>query len=389
MSNTTTPSVVAIGELLWDMLPDGRKPGGAPANFIYHVAQNGVRGTAVTAVGDDELGRDLVSILADNDVNVAAQVNDYPTGITAVRLDDGGIPEYDVVKGVAWDHIEFTDEVRGLVRGADAICYGTIAAREAWGTRDTIYRMIDAASPDAIRLFDINIRSGFVNKEVITRFLEGATILKINDEELPIVANLFGLDSPGDDIASRQRVMEALAGMFDLDVTILTAGDAYSIVMGRDETSILPTPKVDVVDTVGAGDSFSGAFLAYLLRGFSIPTAHQRAVEVSAFVCGRSGALAAIPCGAAGTVIPQSLILRFRPWRAFSHRPGPPPPISSSTKKDPSCHNAISFPVLLPAPRSADCSTVTTPPSSMAPPRSSRNIFTPATPCLASPSVRR
>ena len=290
MSNTTTPSVVAIGELLWDMLPDGRKPGGAPANFIYHVAQNGVRGTAVTAVGDDELGRDLVSILADNDVNVAAQVNDYPTGITAVRLDDGGIPEYDVVKGVAWDHIEFTDEVRGLVRGADAICYGTIAAREAWGTRDTIYRMIDAASPDAIRLFDINIRSGFVNKEVITRFLEGATILKINDEELPIVANLFGLDSPGDDIASRQRVMEALAGLFDLDVTILTAGDAYSIVMGRDETSILPTPKVDVVDTVGAGDSFSGAFLAYLLRGFSIPTAHQRAVEVSAFVCGRSGA---------------------------------------------------------------------------------------------------
>ena len=150
--------------------------------------------------------------------------------------------------------------------------------------------MVDAASPDAIRLFDINIRSGFVNKEVITRFLEGATILKINDEELPIVANLFGLDSPGDDIASRQRVMEALAGMFDLDVTILTAGDAYSIVMGRDETSILPTPKVDVVDTVGAGDSFSGAFLAYLLRGFSIPTAHQRAVEVSAFVCGRSGA---------------------------------------------------------------------------------------------------
>lgn len=96
--------------------------------------------------------------------------------------------------------------MRGLVRGADAICYGTIAAREAWGTRDTIYRM-NAASPDAIRLFDINIRSGFVNKEVITRFLEGATILKINDEELPIVANLFGLDSPGVDIASRQRVI--------------------------------------------------------------------------------------------------------------------------------------------------------------------------------------
>lgn len=290
MPNTTKPSVVAVGELLWDMLPDGRKPGGAPANFIYHVAQNGVQGTAVTAVGNDDLGRDLVSILADNGVNVAAQVNDYPTGVTAVRLDDNGIPEYDVVKGVAWDHIEFTDNVRALVRAADAICYGTIAAREAWGTRDTIYQMIDAARPDAIRLFDINIRSGFVNKEVITRFLEGATVLKINDEELPIVANLFGLDSPGDDIKLQRQTMKMLSEMFNLDVTILTAGDAYSIVVGRDETSILPTPKVDVVDTVGAGDSFSGAFLAYLLRGFPIPAAHRRAVAVSAFVCSQSGA---------------------------------------------------------------------------------------------------
>lgn len=388
MSNTTTPSVVAIGELLWDMLPDGRKPGGAPANFIYHVAQNGVRGTAVTAVGDDELGRDLVSILADNDVNVAAQVNDYPTGITAVRLDDGGIPEYDVVKGVAWDHIEFTDEVRGLVRGADAICYGTIAAREAWGTRDTIYRMIDAASPDAIRLFDINIRSGFVNKEVITRFLEGATILKINDEELPIVANLFGLDSPGDDIASRQRVMEALAGMFDLDVTILTAGDAYSIVMGRDETSILPTPKVDVVDTVAPAIRFPERSSPTCCEASRFRP-HTSARSRSPRSCADGPAPGRNTLRRCGNGDPAVLILRFRPWRAFSHRPGPPPPISSSTKKDPSCHNAISFPVLLPAPRSADCSTVTTPPSSMAPPRSSRNIFTPATPCLASPSVRR
>lgn len=290
MPNTTKPSVVAVGELLWDMLPDGRKPGGAPANFIYHVAQNGVQGTAVTAVGNDDLGQDLVSILADNGVNVAAQVNDYPTGVTAVRLDDNGIPEYDVVKGVAWDHIEFTDNVRALVRAADAICYGTIAAREAWGTRDTIYQMIDAARPDAIRLFDINIRSGFVNKEVITRFLEGATVLKINDEELPIVANLFGLDSPGKDIRSQQRAMRTLCEMFNLDVAILTAGDAYSIVMGHDEISILPTPQVEVADTVGAGDSFSGAFLAYLLRGFAIPAAHRRAVDVSAFVCSQSGA---------------------------------------------------------------------------------------------------
>ncbi|OZG60275.1 MULTISPECIES: carbohydrate kinase family protein [Bifidobacterium] len=290
MTNSSPATVVTIGELLWDMLPDGKKPGGAPANFVYHAAHNGVEATAVTAVGDDELGRELVSVLSEGGVNVVAQVNEYPTGITSVSLDADGVPSYDVVRGVAWDHIAFTDEVKELVSHADAICYGTIAAREAWGTRDAIYAMIDAARDDAVRFFDINIRSGFVNKEVITRFMEGATILKINDEELPVVANLFGIDAPGESIASQQNVMRVLAEQFDLDVVILTAGGDYSIVMGRDEISILPTPKVDVADTVGAGDSFSGAFLAYLLRGYDLAAAHRRAVEVSAFVCTQSGA---------------------------------------------------------------------------------------------------
>lgn len=290
MSDSKPKSVLTMGELLWDMLPDGKKPGGAPANFVYHAAQNGVKATAVTAVGDDELGHELVSLLAERGVNVAAQVNEYETGITAVSLDENGIPSYDVVRDRAWDHIAFTDDVRRLVEQSDAICYGSIAAREPHGTRDAIYAMIGAAGPDTVRFFDINIRSGFADHDVLERMLAGATILKINDEELPIVAHLFDVPVPEFSVPSQTECMKAVKAMFDLDVVILTAGDSYSIVMGGETTSILPTPKVEVADTVGAGDSFSGAFLAYLLRGFSLREAHERAVEVSAFVCTRQGA---------------------------------------------------------------------------------------------------
>ncbi len=290
MPDSKTKSVLTMGELLWDMLPDGKKPGGAPANFVYHAAQNGIKATAVTAVGNDELGRELVSLLTERGVNVAAQVNEYETGITAVSLDGNGVPSYDVVRDRAWDHIAFTDDVRKLVEQSDAICYGSIAAREPHGTRDAIYAMIDAAGPDTIRFFDINIRSGFADHDVLERMLDGATILKINDEELPVVAHLFDLSAPEPNVSSQTECMKAMKTMFGLDVVILTAGDAYSIVMGDETTSILPTPKVEVADTVGAGDSFSGAFLAYLLRGFSLRAAHQRAVEVSAFVCTRQGA---------------------------------------------------------------------------------------------------
>lgn len=290
ISNGDSKSVLTMGELLWDMLPTGKKPGGAPANFVYHVAQNGVKATAITAVGDDELGHELVQLLTDRGVNVAAQVNDYETGVTAVTLDGNGIPSYDVVRDRAWDHIAFTDEVKGLVEQSDAICYGSIAAREPHGTRDAIYAMIDAAGSDTVRFFDINIRSGFTDRDVLERLLDGATILKINDEELPIVAKLFGLPEPDFTMPTQVESMKAVKERFNLDVVILTAGDAYSAVMGDDTTSILPTPKVDIADTVGAGDSFSGAFLAYLLRGYSLRAAHERAVKVSAFVCTQEGA---------------------------------------------------------------------------------------------------
>lgn len=284
------PRIVAAGELLWDLLPGGKQPGGAPANFVYHAAHNGAHATAVTAVGDDALGRELVGLLRASHVAVLAQVADRPTGVTHVSLEDG-IPAYEVARDAAWDHIAYTPEVAALVSRADAVCYGSIAARMDRGTRQALYAMVDdAARHGAQRFFDVNIRCGFTDPAVIGRLLDGATIVKVNDEELPVLAAMDGLEAPGDDPAGQEATLRALMDRHGLDMAILTAGDRYSMVATPDATSLLETPKVRVADTVGAGDSFSGAFLARLLRGDTVRDAHRRAVDVAAHVCRHRGA---------------------------------------------------------------------------------------------------
>ena len=255
--NAQSKSVLTMGELLWDMLPDGEKPGGAPANFVYHAAQNGVKATAVTAVGDDELGRELVQLLTERGVNVAAQTNEYATGITAVSLDENGVPSYDVVRDRAWDHIAFTDQVRTLVENADAICYGTLALRSP-ETHDTIIELLKHTKPGAMKFFDINLRGDHYSKELIEELLEAATVFKINDAELLLLRDMFDIRGTSDDDACRWFMSE-----YGLDYVILTGGSTFSTIISKNgESSTLATPHVEVVDTVGAGDSFSGTFTA-------------------------------------------------------------------------------------------------------------------------------
>ena len=271
-------SVIGIGEALFDVLPEGKKLGGAPANFAYHVSQFGIESCAVSAKGDDELGKELIAELDVHHLNYQIETVDYPTGTVQVSLDANGIPAYDIKEGAAWDNMPFTPALEEKAKNCTAVCFGSLAQRNEV-SRNTIHRFLDTMPNEEGRykVFDINLRQGFFTKEIITESIKRCNILKINDEELITISRLFGY--PGIDL---QNKCWLLLGKYNLKMLILTCGVNGSYVFTTGEVSFIETPKVEVADTVGAGDSFTGAFVASILRGKSVREAHELAVKVSA-----------------------------------------------------------------------------------------------------------
>lgn len=178
----TTPIVLSLGELLWDMLPSGKRAGGAPVNFAYHAMKNGTEGWAISAVGEDELGDELIAKANEAGINTVIQRNAWPTSTVEVALKNG-IPEYTIVKGVAWDHILYTRQLIDVVSKADAVCFGTLALRSP-ESHATITELLKHTKPGAMKFFDINLRGDHYSKELIEELLKAATVFKINDEEL-------------------------------------------------------------------------------------------------------------------------------------------------------------------------------------------------------------
>ena len=284
-------SVIGIGEALFDVLPEGKKLGGAPANFAYHVSQFGLESCAVSAMGDDELGKELEKELNDHHLNYQIDKVAYPTGTVQVSLDANGIPCYDIKEGAAWDNIPYTPALEKLAENCTAACFGSLAQRNEV-SRNTIYCFLDhmPKGEGILKIFDINLRQGFYNKDIITDSIKRCNILKINDEELITVSRIFGY--PGIDLENKCWL---LLGKYNLKMLILTCGVNGSYVFTPGEVSFIETPKVEVADTVGAGDSFTGAFVASILKGKSVREAHELAVKVSAFVCTQNGAMPVLP----------------------------------------------------------------------------------------------
>ena len=275
--------IVGIGEILWDMLPSGKALGGAPANFAYHAGRLGEEGWAVSAVGDDALGREILDLVKSKGLRNLIAVTDKPTGTVQVELDDRGVPAYSIMEDVAWDNIPFTPEMEELAKRADAVCFGSLVQR--MNSRSSVMRFIRAMRPDALKVFDINLRQHYYSCEVIVESLMLADILKINDEEIRIVAGMLGLS---DDAVTACR---ELIGSFGLRLVILTKGPEGSEVITADKVIPQGVDDVEIVDTVGAGDSFTAAFTVAYLRGDTLAEAQRLASATASYVCSRKGAM--------------------------------------------------------------------------------------------------
>lgn len=279
--------IVGMGEALWDVLPEGKKIGGAPANFAYHVSQFGFDSRVVSAVGNDELGDEIMSVFKEKKLNTQIERVDYPTGTVQVTLDAEGVPCYEIKEGVAWDNIPFTDELKRLALNTRAVCFGSLAQRNE-ASRATINRFLDTMPEidGQLKIFDINLRQDFYTKEVLRDSFQRCNVLKINDEELVTISRMFGY--PGIDLQDKCWILLA---KYNLKMLILTCGINGSYVFTPGVVSFQETPKVPVADTVGAGDSFTATFIAAILKGKSINEAHRLAVDVSAYVCTKAGAM--------------------------------------------------------------------------------------------------
>ena len=283
--------VVGMGGALWDVLPEGKKIGGAPANFAYHVSQFGLPSCVVSAVGDDALGDEILDNFTSKGLKQLIEKVPYPTGTVQVEIDQAGVPQYEIKENVAWDNNPWTPALEELASHTKAVCFGSLAQRNVV-SRETINRFLDAMpkSDDSLVVFDVNLRQGFYNKEILCNSMEHCNILKINDEELVTVSRMFGY--PGIDLQDKCWI---LLGKYNLKMLILTCGINGSYVFTPGNVSFLPTPKVEVADTVGAGDSFTAAFISCILKGMPVAVAHHRAVDTSAFVCTQNGAMPVLP----------------------------------------------------------------------------------------------
>ncbi len=276
--------IVGIGEILFDLLPAGAQLGGAPANFAYHVCRLGGRGVAVSAIGKDKLGEEVKSILASKKLEAVLPEVDHPTGVVHVDLDGRGVPQYTIVEDVAWDNVPYTPEMKELASQAAAVCFGTLAQRNPV-TRATVMSFIADMPSDSLKVYDINLRQHFYSREIIEDSLRVSDILKINDEEIGVVSELLGLGP------SPAQACLSLISLYGLRLVILTKGADGSEVITPDARYRVKCPKVKIADTVGAGDSFTAAFVYSYLRGDSIEDCHRVANRISAFVCSRNGAM--------------------------------------------------------------------------------------------------
>lgn len=283
------PTIICFGEILWDVLPDRRIAGGAPMNVAFHVNQLGMRSKMISSVGDDELGKELIRFLENKGVSTSLIQTDptFPTGIVNVVLDNGGSPSYEIVSPVAWDHIRPDDKTKDVVKSADALVFGSLACRTEQN-RSTLLEYLELAP---IRILDVNLRAPFYSRPLIESLLAKADIVKMNDEELALIAGWQ--NAAGDE----KTQMGIIRDKFGLDALILTKGRNGAACLGESGYHEHPGFRVKVQDTIGSGDSFLAAFLSKFLKGEASPDCLAFAGAVGALVATKAGGTPELAAG--------------------------------------------------------------------------------------------
>ncbi|MFC1861044.1 carbohydrate kinase [Chloroflexota bacterium] len=283
-------SLVGIGEMLWDIFPDGKQLGGAPLNFAYHAAALDEDGFVVSSVGCDELGRELLKRLDDLSLSqdyIAADLF-HPTGTVSINVGADGSPSYNIRQEAAWDYIPQTDSLMELAKEADAIVFGTLAQR-CDVSRTTIRNFVTGASWQTLRILDLNLRQTFYSSEIIEWSLNACNVLKINEDELNMLSNLFPI--AGDE----NKILRILGEGFNLRLIALTRGEKGSVLYSPQQLSVHEGYKTEVVDAVGCWDAFTAALVSGILEVFNLDTINDYANRIASFVCSKRGAAPALP----------------------------------------------------------------------------------------------
>lgn len=291
MSKEGSFTLVGLGEILWDMLPAGKQLGGAPANFAYHARALGAEGVVVSCIGDDELGKEILSQLGSLglDCGYIAVDKAHRTGTVTVKLDADGVPDFTIHENVAWDVIPLDAGLLELAGRADAVCFGSLCQRSDV-SRNTVRRFLEKTKPECLRIFDINIRQSYYSKDIVGAMLEASNVLKLNDDELPLVAEM--LDIKG----AESEILAELVARYGLRLVVLTKGAEGSRLYGTDgDSKSKGVPPEKIADTVGAGDAFTAAVAVGLLNGNGLEQINAHANRVASFVCSEHGATPKLP----------------------------------------------------------------------------------------------
>lgn len=283
-------TIAAIGELLWDVLPETEVIGGAPVNFAYHVTALGAKGIPISTIGRDARGEMALLELQKRGVDTSAiSISDnFPTGYVLATVDSEGIASYSFPDEVAWDHLQVNDYAEKLRSTIDAVCFGSLAQRSPHSRR-TIHGFLDSLGNGVVKVFDINIRQDFYSKEVVKSSLKRTDILKLNEDELPILAQLLELKGSG------ESFLPKLIERYQLKMLILSRGDKGSLLQTPEHSSEHVGIVTHVQDTIGAGDSYTAAAVIGWLQGLPLDEINEQANRIAAYVCSQQGGMPTMP----------------------------------------------------------------------------------------------